>query len=85
MIKNAHQYLCYMYLLSYNFVKCIDHGKKLLAIDSVAVQTQYNVHMYLAESKCMLGRYEESLEHLEVAEGLTAENNNGEGGEKGGQ
>jgi len=36
LIKNAHQYLCYMYLISYNFVKCIYHGKKLLEIDNAA-------------------------------------------------
>jgi hypothetical protein len=30
LIKNAHQYLCYMYLMTYNYVKCIEHGKKLL-------------------------------------------------------
>jgi hypothetical protein len=72
-----------MYLLTYNFVKCIDHGRQLLEIEGTAMQTQYNVHMYLAEAKCMLGRYEESLEHLETAEGLTAENQDVDGGENG--
>jgi hypothetical protein len=71
LIKNAHQYLCYMHLLSYNFVKCIEHGKKLQEIEGVAKQTLYNVQMYLAEAKCMLGRYEESLTHLEAAEGMS--------------
>lgn len=36
LIKNAHQYLSYMYLLGYNYSKCISHGKKLLAIDGCA-------------------------------------------------
>ena len=35
--------------------------------------------MYLAEAKCMLGRYEESLAHLEEAETMTLENKNAEG------
>ena len=39
LIKNAHQYLSYMYLLSYNYNKCISHGKKLLAIDGCAQTT----------------------------------------------
>jgi len=86
-----------MYLISYNFVKCIYHGKKLLDIDSAAAspsddssetinsasrlkraiggclgkhgklapKTRYNVLMYLAEAKCMIGRHQEALEHLE--------------------
>jgi hypothetical protein len=36
LIKNAHQYLAYMYLLTYSYSKCISHGKKLLAIDGIA-------------------------------------------------
>lgn len=67
LIKNAHQYLCYMYLITYNFSKCIDHGKKLLAMDkahNLAESTKYNVHMYLAEANCMLARFEEAHEHL---------------------
>ena len=68
-----------MYLLSYNFVKCIEHGKKLQDMEGVAKQTLYNVQMYLAEAKCMLGRYEESLTHLEEAQSMTQENENGEG------
>jgi hypothetical protein len=36
LIKNAHQYLCYMHLLNYNYVKCIDHGSKLLDIEGIA-------------------------------------------------
>jgi hypothetical protein len=38
--------------------------------------------MYLAESKCMLGRYEESLTHLEQTEELTASNKNSESYDK---
>ena len=38
--------------------------------------------MYLAESKCMLGRYEESLTHLEQTEELTASNKNSESNDK---
>ena len=104
LIKNAHQYLCYMYLITYNFVKCIHHGKKLLDIDSAAAassddaeeainsssrqkkaiggclgkqgqlapKTRYNILMYLAEAKCMIGRYQEAFEHLEQAESVSA-------------
>lgn len=38
--------------------------------------------MYLAESKCMLGRYEESLTHLEQTEELTASNKTSESYDK---
>lgn len=62
-----------MYLLTYNYSKCISHGKKLLAIDGCAQQTQYNIHMYIAESLCMLGRFEESFTHMELAEGFSSQ------------
>lgn len=32
LIRNAHLYLSYMYLITYNFVKCIYHGKILLRL-----------------------------------------------------
>ena len=68
-----------MYLLSYNYVKCIHHGKLLLSIHTnahdkgskpLAKSTLYNTHSYLAEANCMLGRFSEALECLERAEGV---------------
>jgi len=75
-----------MYLITYNFVKCIYHGKillrlaeeaktngaadktlKLPALPPVPPVTLYTVHCYIAESLCMLGKFPESLEHLEKA------------------
>ena len=73
LIKNAHQYLSYMNLLNNNYNKCISHGKKLLAIQGCAQNTQYIIHMYIAESLCMLGRFEESFTHLELAEGFSSQ------------
>ena len=32
LIRNAHLYLAYMYLISYNFIKCIYHGKILIRL-----------------------------------------------------
>lgn len=40
------------------------HGK-------LAPKTRYNVLMYLAEAKCMLGRHQEAFDHLEQAEGVS--------------
>lgn len=78
LIKNAHQYLSYMYLISYNFQKCISHGKKLLDFLNVpdgklAPTSQYNAHMYIAEAYCMIGKFQESLSHLEKAEEISEE------------
>ena len=40
------------------------HGK-------LAPKTRYNILMYLAEAKCMLGRHQEAMDHLEQAEGVS--------------
>lgn len=74
LIKNAHQYLSYMYLVSYNFLKCIHHSKKLLDFKTLAPSTAYNAHMYTAEAYCMLGRFQESMVHLEKAENQSEQN-----------
>ena len=76
LIKNAHQYLCYLYLLTYNFDKCIEHGKKLLDFHKttgfdflkVSNSAAYVVNMYIAEALCMLARFPESLRYMEAAE-----------------
>jgi tetratricopeptide (TPR) repeat protein len=68
LIKNAHQYLSYMFLISENYYKCIDHASKLLKFEQVAASSRYNAHMYLAEAKCMLGQFSASLGHLDEAE-----------------
>jgi hypothetical protein len=62
-----------MYLITYNFTKCISHGKKLLAFESASTQSKYNVHMYLAEAHCMLGKFKESYEQLDEAEKMSGE------------
>lgn len=68
LLKNVHQYLCYMYLISYNYQKCIDHGEILLEFENLQPTTKYNVHSYLAEAHCMLSQFEQSLSHLQDAE-----------------
>jgi len=42
LLKNAHQYLSYMYLINYNYTKCIHHAEKLLAMPNLAPSTVYN-------------------------------------------
>jgi tetratricopeptide (TPR) repeat protein len=93
MIRNAHLYLAYMYLISYNFVKCIYHGKillrlaeeakengaadkslKLPALLPVPPSTLYTVHCYIAEALCMLGKFSESIHHLEEAAEISLDN-----------
>jgi hypothetical protein len=64
-----------MYLISYNFVKSIYHGKKLLDFKSASAQSRYNVHMYLAEANCMIGKFKESYEQLDEAEMIAGEEN----------
>lgn len=90
LIRNAHLHLAYMNLISYNFIKCIYHGKilirlaeeaktngaadkslKLAALPPVPPVTLYTVHCYIAEALCMLGKFPESLEHLEKASELS--------------
>lgn len=90
LIRNAHLHLAYMNLISYNFVKCIYHGKilirlaeeaktngaadkalKLPALPPVPPVTLYTIHCYIAEALCMLGKFPESLEHLEKAAELS--------------
>lgn len=82
MIRNCHQYLCYLHLLNYNQVKAIHHGKVLLRENEAArasggkplqKSTLYNVHTYLSEAFCMLGRFPDAMEHLEKAEGVFVE------------
>jgi len=46
-----------MYLLTYNYSKSVIHGKKLLSFDNCSDTTRYNALMYLAESKCMMGKF----------------------------
>jgi len=67
-----------MYLISYNFQKCISHGRKLLDFLKVpdtklSLTSQYNAHMYIAEAYCMIGKFQESLIHLEKAEEISDE------------
>jgi len=64
-----------MFLLTYNYSKSIHHGQKLLDFENCAPTTRYNVHMYLAESKCMIGQFQDALKHIDQAEKLS------EGGE----
>ena len=64
-----------MYLISYNFVKSIYHGKKLLDFKSASPQSRYNVHMYLAEANCMIGKFKESYEQLDEADMISNEDN----------
>jgi hypothetical protein len=70
-----------MHLMNYNYPKCIHHGKILLNIHTTALNekdgvkpleknTIYNTHLYLSESYCMLGKFQEALESLEKAEGV---------------
>ena len=86
MIRNAHQYLCYMHLVNYNYSKCLHHGKILLNIHSQALvedkgikplqkSTIYNTHLYMAEAYCMLGKFQEALDSLEKAEGVCSDHN----------
>jgi len=60
-----------MYLLTYNYHKCIEHASKLLAYKGVSQSTRYNANMYLAEAKCMVGQYTEAMANLEDAESST--------------
>ena len=60
-----------MYLITYNYNKCIEHGKKLLKLGHLAQSTSYNVHCYLAEANCMIGQFQESLVHLDEAENVS--------------
>ena len=78
LIKNAHQYLCYMYLISYNYQKCILHGNALLNFKSLSPTTKYNLHVYISEAKCMLGQFTDALVHLDAAEEIST-NGAGEG------
>jgi tetratricopeptide (TPR) repeat protein len=71
LIKNTHQYLSYLYLITYNYRKCIEHGEKLLEFDNCAPSTRYNAHLYLAEAKCMIGQFQEALGHLDEAENVS--------------
>jgi tetratricopeptide (TPR) repeat protein len=68
--------------MNYNQVKAIHHGKVLLKAHAAALKdgekplqksTLYNVHSYLAEAYCMLGRFTQALEQLEKAEGVFLE------------
>lgn len=63
-----------MYLVTYNFLKCIYHGKKLLDFKTLAPSTAYNAHMYTAEAYCMLGKFQEAMAHLEKAENQSEQN-----------
>ena len=49
----------------------------------LAPKARYNILMYLAEAKCMIGRYQEAFEHLEYAETVSATyaEKEGEGGD----
>ena len=71
LIKNAHQYLCYMYLITYNYNKCIEHGKKLIKLGNLATSTTYNVHCYMAEATCMIGQFKDAMTHLDEAENVS--------------
>ena len=57
-----------MYLLSYNYVKCLQHGNQLLDLDNeekpLAKSTVFNVNHYMAEAYCMTGKFTESLQSL---------------------
>lgn len=53
LMKNVHQYLCYMYLITYNYQKCIEHGDLLLELENLQPTSKYNAHTYLAEAYCM--------------------------------
>lgn len=48
-----------------------DLGGSLGKYGKLAPKTRYNVLMYLAEAKCMLGRHQEAFDHLEQAEGVS--------------
>lgn len=93
LIRNAHIYLSYMYLITYNFVKSIYHGKillrlaeeartngaadksqKLPALSQVPPNSLYTMHCYIAEALCMLGKFQDSIEHLEMASEIAYEN-----------
>jgi len=83
LIRNAHLYLCYMHLITYNFVKSIYHGKILLKMDAdmkegrdkaessdlkpISTATLYSVHCYMAEALCMMGKYADAITHLDNA------------------
>jgi hypothetical protein len=72
--------LAYLHLSTYNFVKVIYHARLLLDLSSkydipdlkLADQTKYNIHMYMAEALCMMGRFTEALGQIELAEGVAS-------------
>ena len=71
LLKNTQQYLCYLYLITYNYQKSIQHGTQLLKMEKLAPSTEYNANMYLAECYCMIGQFTDSMTHLEMAERLS--------------
>jgi tetratricopeptide (TPR) repeat protein len=61
-------------LITYNYTKSVAHGKKLLAFDNCSASLRYNIHMWLAEAKCMQGLFQESLGHIDEAERISDSN-----------
>ena len=53
--KNINLHLCYLYLMTYDYVNVIKTGNGILRNLSPTPKTRYQVLQYLAEAYCMIG------------------------------
>ena len=81
LIKNTHQYLCYLYLTTYNYSKVLEHSKQVLKLASdfsldelkLSDSMMYTIHTYMAEALCMSGNFQEALEYLDTSDQVVSD------------
>jgi hypothetical protein len=62
--KNVNLQLCYVYLMTYDYVNVIKTGNHIIRNLQPNSKTRYQVMQYLAEAYCMVGQTNQALECL---------------------